>query len=347
MTEVAGLHEAETSSAVPSTGREARERVANVYNSTVAAFAISSAWDVGALDALRERGVVDSAEFAADRGLDRRATQAMFAALAGVGVVTRAGTEIRPGPDFAEFYGSKAFYHWLTIGSVSLFADMANVLETKNRSGEFYQRDAPAIGRACRDINQLAFEPVFWEALDELDFDPKAVGDLGAGSGERLLQLLNRFPVSSGVGLDIAGSVLVDAERHLRDAGVGDRAELIVADATALEPDPRFAEVELLTCFMMGHDFWPRENCVASLSRLREVFPNVRKFLLGDTARTHGIADTRMPVFNLAFEVAHDLMGVYLPTLEEWEGVFAESGWKLDRARRVEVPSDSVIYELS
>lgn len=332
----------------PGQGRHpAAGGVATIYNSAVAAFAISAAWEVGALDAVRDLGALDPLEFAAEHGLDDNATRAMFAALASVGVVSRQDTKILAGPRLEDVYRHKAFFHWLTVGSVSLFADMANVVRTENRVGEFYSRNASAIGYACRDINRLSFEPVFWAALEKLGFVPTAVADLGTGSGERLVQLLDRYPEARGVGLDIAPPALADAAGHLAGLGLGDRVDLIEADATALDPDPRFAQVELLTCFMMGHDFWPRAECVASLRRLREAFPNVRKFLLGDTARTRGMPEAEMPVFTLAFEVAHDLMGVYLPTLEEWEGVFAESGWRLDQVHHVEVPTDSVIYELS
>ncbi|TKK87208.1 methyltransferase domain-containing protein [Herbidospora galbida] len=325
----------------------APKRAADIYNSTVAAFAISAAWEIGALDALRETGVLDVAAFAATHDLDDRAAAAMFNALASAGVVVKDGPRVVAGAGIEEIYRHKAFFHWLTVGSVNLFADMSGVLRNKNRVGRFYSRNAPAVSYACRDINRLSFEPAFFGALDALGFEPKAVADLGTGSGERLLQLLTRYPAATGVGLDIAPAALEDAANHLRAAGAGDRIDLVEADATALDADPRFAEVELLTCFMMGHDFWPREACVASLRRLRAAFPNVRRFLLGDTARTRGIPESDMPVFTLAFEVAHDLMGVYLPTLTEWEGVFAESGWTLDKVHRVEIPTDSVIYELS
>ncbi|MFJ8959024.1 hypothetical protein ACIRG5_06505 [Lentzea sp. NPDC102401] len=51
------------------------------------------------------------------------------------------------------------------------------------------------------------------------------------------------------------------------------------------------------------------------------LFPNVRKFLLSEATRTVGI--------------------------DEWLGVFGESGWNLDRMHRMEVPAASVIFELS
>jgi phenylpyruvate C(3)-methyltransferase len=65
-----------------------------------------------------------------------------------------------------------------------------------------------------------------------------------------------------------------------------------------------FAQVDLLTCFMMGHDFRPRDNCVATLQRLRKAFPKARRFLLGDTTRIlldsarskHSVTEDNVPI---------------------------------------------------
>lgn len=86
----------------------------------------------------------------------------------------------------------------------------------------------------------------------------------------------------------------------------------------------------------MGHDFWPRENCVKTLRRLRESFPRARRFLLGDTFRgllesgnsEYAIAEDNFPFFTLGFELGHAMMDVCLPTLEDWEGVFADGEWR-------------------
>jgi hypothetical protein len=72
----------------------------------------------------------------------------------------------------------------------------------------------------------------------------------------------------------------------------------------------------------------------------------VRKFLLGDTARTSGIPDDELPIFTLGFEVAHAMMGVYLPTVEEWDGVFEEGGWRCTRKHHIDTPAATVIFEL-
>src|SRR5262249_3518883 len=128
--------------------------------------------------------------------------------------------------------------------------------------------------------------------------------------------------------------------------GLGDRFSFELADVRALEFRDEFAHIDLLTCFMMGHDFWPRDSCVTSLRRLRAAFPNVRRFLLGDTARSTGIPPAEVPVCTLGFEVGHAVMGVYLPTIDEWDEVFAEGGWHCLEKHLIETPAASVIFEL-
>ncbi|RZQ61146.1 class I SAM-dependent methyltransferase [Amycolatopsis suaedae] len=322
-------------------------RSASIFNSTVAGFAIATAWEVGVLDELHDSRLLDLPEFCEKQNLHEQSVRAMVTALAAADVVVRDGDMVLPGPAFAEVYQDKSFFHWLTIGCGELFSKMPAVVRNENRVGQFYRRDAAAIGFACRDINQRAFDPVFWEAMDALDFDVTTVADLGCGSGGRLAQIAARYPHARGIGVDIAQSTLDSAVEYAGSLGFAGRLDFVRGDVRSLEPDPRFSEVELLTCFMMGHDFWPREDCVATLRKLRGAFPKVRRFLLGDTARADGFADRDKPVFTVGFETAHDLMGVYLPTLAEWEGVFAESGWRCVNVRPVDVPAASVVFELA
>ena len=103
-----------------------------------------------------------------------------------------------------------------------------------------------------------------------------------------------------------------------------------------LNEDIEFANVDLLTCFMMGHDFWPQDNCIATLKWLQTVFPNVWHFILGDATQSllkkscpkTTIVKDMVPIFTLGFEFAHAMMGVYRLTVEEWDSVFAEGGWR-------------------
>lgn len=326
---------------------QARRATADVFNSAVAAWAVAAAWEVGALDELREHGKLTTEDFARRGDLHLPSTNGMFTALASVQVVERMGDTVTVGPLFDEVYRTKSFFHWLTRGCSELFTQMPSVLRNENRVGEFYRRDAAAISFACRDINANNFDPAFWTAMAGLGFSFTSVADLGCGSGERLMQILDRYPGTHGLGIDIAPAAIEVAKEDAASAGLADRVSFSLGDARSLPHEPEFDDVELLTCFMMGHDFWPRQNCVSSLRRIREVFPNVRRFLLGDTTRTQGTPDHDIPIFTLAFEFGHDMMGVYLPTLAEWDGVFEEAGWHYLATHPVAGPAGSVIFELA
>ncbi|HET6711179.1 methyltransferase domain-containing protein [Amycolatopsis sp.] len=318
----------------------------DIFNSAVAATAIGAAWEVGGLDELHEREALDVAEFAARNELDATATTAMFRALAAVGIVRREGGRVTKGPGFAEAYEAKQFFYWLCQGSWELFGNMPFVLRHKNRSGAFYRRDAKAISHASREANRKYFDPLFWEVLESLDFAFASVTDLGSGSGERLIQIGRRYPAVRGLGLDVETASVEMAALAVEGSGMADRISFACADVRAIEPRPEFADVELLTCFMMGHDLWPKEDCVESLRRLRRAFPRARRFLLGDTVRTTGIADAELPIFTLGFEVGHALMDVYVPTRAEWHEVFEAGGWRCLTEHVNDRLAGTVVFEL-
>lgn len=324
----------------------ARRGVVGIYNSAVAAWAIGAAWELGALDELRDARTLDAEEFATRRGLDRVATIGMFRALAAVDVVDRDDTRVTVARHFDEVYRNKSFFHWLSRGNADLFRQMPSVMAGESAVGEVFKRDAAAIAFACREMNELCYDPTFWAAVDRVGFEFSVVADLGCGSGGRVMDVLRRYPGTRGIGIDIAAPSLEVARRELVEAGLGGRAEFIEGNVLRLEPRPEFAEVDLLTSFMMGHDFWPRENCVATLRKLREVFPRARRFLLGDATRTVGIPDSDLPIFTLGFELGHDLMGAFLPTVADWESVFEEGGWRLVKANRIDFAVGEVIFEL-
>jgi SAM-dependent methyltransferase len=318
---------------------------AAIFNAAVAAWAIAAAWEVGALDELAAARKLDVQDFAERHRLDTTATIGMFRALAAVRIVERTDSTVVVADLFDDVYRNKAFFHWLSRGSGELFRQMPAILPVRNRIGRYYQRDAAAIAFACRELDELCYAPTFWSAL-ERGPAPRVVADLGCGSGDRLLQILRRYPGSNAIGIDIAAPAVEMAERDLAAAGLADRSTFLTGDVRYLQPQPAFAEVDTLTCFMMGHDFWPRDNCIATLRRLRQLFPNVRRFLLGDATRTQGVPDAALPVFTLGFELGHDLMGTVIPTLDDWLTVFEEGGWQLAHTHRIDLTVGEVIFEL-
>ncbi|THC88908.1 hypothetical protein EYZ11_011652 [Aspergillus tanneri] len=210
--------------------------VANIFNSAIAAAAIGTAWEVDLLDELRDQKKVDVQRTAAQRNLDSRSVQGLVVSLAVVDVVKRDQDTLTAGRLQDEAYRTKSLFHWLSLGSGGLFSRLQYVLRNKNRTGDFYSRDARAITYAC-------------------------------------------------LGVDLAGPVINFATAEVILRGLEEWLSFTEGDARQMTYREEFSQIDLLTCFMMGHYFWPRENCVATLQQLRNAFPNARRFLLGDTTR--------------------------------------------------------------
>jgi phenylpyruvate C(3)-methyltransferase len=325
---------------------QASSPCAQIFNSTVVAAAISAAWELGILDELHHHSELDVAAFSRDRELHEESVKAISAALVKQEIVQsgRDRKTIAPGPCFSEIYQTKGFFYWLTRGCGELFSTLAAKAPNGARVGSFIRRDMRAVGIATQDIGELFVDPLLRSILDRLSFTTAA--DLGCGSGHRLACMAATRPEFRGIGIDIAPAALAMARETVQEMGLVQRIDLVQADAAALTPRPEFADVELVTCFFMGHDFWPRENCVASLKRIRTAFPQIRHFLLGDTYRSEGQSDAQLPIFTLGFEVAHAVMGQYVPTLAEWMEAFEEAGWECVQQHHIDPPPFTVIFHV-
>ena len=308
------------------------------------------------LDALL-RQKVDVPKFAANHNLDSDSMRGLVVSLAVADVVECDQDTVTAGRLFAEAYRTKSMFHWLSLGSGGLFSRVQHLLRNQNRIGNFHQRDPAAIAYACRELNRQFYDLVFWAVMRGLDYKFHSVVDLGCGSGERLMQILGEYQETTAIGIDVAGPAIKFAKADQQNRGFENRLSFLVGDVREIEYREEFAQVDLLTCFLMGHDFWPRENCITTLQKLRKNFPKVRRFLLGDETRglLHSCGskppitqytENNVPIFALGLEFGHVLMNVYIPTMEEWYGVFAEGGWRCVKGHELQKPAFAVVFEL-
>jgi SAM-dependent methyltransferase len=320
---------------------------AETFNAALAAEALSAAWELGLLDELRREAKLDLRTYARDNDLHLRTLTHLARALANRQIIDLDDhlTEVTPGLVFEDAYQAKGFFYWLTRGCGDLLERLPEVTHLANRDGDYARRDPAAISVACRDISRSFFDPPFQELLADVSFD--SVADFGCGSGDRLITLATQRPHVRAIGIDIAADALTVARDAVAAAGVRDRVRLVHDDVLNLSARPEYQEVDLATCFLMGHDFWPRENCVRTLRGLRQAFPRLRTLILGDTCRAVGEAEWNPPVFTLGFETVHAIMDKYLPTLQEWYDTIAESGWRIANQRHIDLPAFSFIFQLT
>lgn len=317
---------------------------ADTFNGAVAATAISAAWEIGLLDDLDRTGTVTLSDFADRSGCHPPLLHALALALSGRQVVEYDGTVVRPGPGFAEVFRCKGFFYWLTYGSGEIFSQLPRLIRTRDRETRQLRRDSAAISIACRGIGRTFFDPPLADILDGIEAHTMA--DLGCGGADRIVGLVRQRAGLRGIGIDIAAGALTVARQAVHDEDLADRVTLVRDDVLNLPAREEYRDVDLVTCFLMGHDFWPAENCAKTLRRLREVFPLARNLIIGDSCRSTGAPADGYPLFTLGFELVHAVMDQYLPTLQEWEVALADCGWRRVEHRTIDLPAFSFIDHL-
>lgn len=319
---------------------------ADTFNGAIAAAALSAAWEIGLLDELETHRTVDLAAFATTTGSHPPSVRSIALALSGrqIVVLDATGTVARPGPGFEEASRTKGFFYWLTRGSGEIFTTLPRLIHEDERAIRRLHRDSAAISVACRSIARTFFDPPLQEMLSGISFD--TVADLGCGSADRIITIAQQHPAVRAIGIDIAQGAMMVAKGAVADAALDDRVTLIQDDVLNLAPSQAYEEVDLVTSFLMGHDFWPLEDCVKTLRRMREVFPNAKNLILGDTCRSTGVEAGQFPLFTLGFELVHAVLDQFLPTAEEWEVALADSGWRCAERRMIDLPAFSFIFRL-
>ncbi|MGH3681505.1 MAG: methyltransferase domain-containing protein [Natronosporangium sp.] len=333
----------ETAAGVPAAARR-------IYNSAVVTFAAAAAIDLGLFDAVRGASTVDLDQFILDRDLHPGTVRGIVSTLAAADLVVSGPghTRVAAGPGFDGMDAARPFVLWLVRGNGSLLASLAararNERPPDSAGRDEWGRDMTAVARSASIASELYFDPVLEEALREVEFTTAV--DLGCGDGARLAKLARARPAMSGVGVDISPVAVRAARQRAAQAGVADRLRFRRDDVTSLTPDPECDRADLLMCFLMGHDLWPRPGAVRTLSRLRQVFPHARNFILCDECRPPEPLSLDNTVFTLGFMLVHAAMEKTIPTIEQWQGVFADSGWRCVRTLRSGVPESNVLFHL-
>lgn len=316
---------------------------AEIFNWSVVSYAISAAWEVGLLDRLQEEGRLNVHAFSKRQGLDAPLLTSLLKplAMADIVVLSPDATEVTPGAIFVEVNSTKALFHWLHRGSGNLLTQLGRVVRGDS---EGTQRNARAISVASSEANAAYFNPVFQRVLADLEFN--VVADLGCGAGQRLIDVVTAVDGTRALGLEIQPSSVSLAQARVAAAGVEDRVEILQRDVTTLSYEEAFSSVDLLTCFLLGHDLWPRENALDVLHGLTKTFPSVKALIFCDTVRLEHNPSPRESIFSSGFEMVHAAMGQYIPTAAEWLGLFIETGWRCMQRHEFEVPSATVLFHL-
>lgn len=231
------------------------------------------------------------------------------------------------------------FFTWAAGGYGHIMANLSGLAALDSTQAVGGLRDEAAVAAGSAEVGHELMLPVEARLLAGVEYASAA--DIGCGDGSRLIRLCRGEVPRRGLGLEISEPAAVLAAKRVADAGLADHIEISRQNVFAASGRPVFPGIELVSSFLMLHDlFAGAADGVEVVRGLREVFPDARYFLFGDTAvqpwQRH---EGPLPPFSLGFELMHAFLGVPLVTREAYERAFLAGGLSIERREPFGAPS--------
>jgi SAM-dependent methyltransferase len=191
-------------------------------------------------------------------------------------------------------------------------------------------------------------------ALDRASASPaELVMDLGCGSAQFLLALIQRTGATRGIGVEIDAKACELARETLDRAGIGERCSIVHADIRSLlEREPALgSQCDVVTGLFVVHEFFRAgfERAVAEFQALRALLHPTRGRLvivdkITDPLDGDGVHSTMMD-----FQLFHQFTDQTLYSRDEWLRLFAASGLACSFEKQVLTPAGqhtgTVVFE--
>ena len=299
---------------------------------------------IGALPYISDSKGITAASLAHTLKLPQSALSAYLKALTSAGLMESSETppfeEYKPAAGFAEMLHSVGYVSW-TLNANRPYMDHAI---------DFFRSTAEARTKFHRDGHQIAITSQ-WMGADDFyptaratlfALKPKRFVDLGAGSARLLIEVLLKFPKSTGVALDISAASCAAASDAAQRAGVAERLTIVERSIESVATDPAILEdADAVHGGFVFHDMLPHDestfegvlrNSAKALSKTRG------RMLVTDAAPF--VKNPRERMFSAAFGFLHHFcMGRRLLSEEEWAEKFRGNGFQSVECTRLPFPT--------
>jgi ubiquinone/menaquinone biosynthesis C-methylase UbiE len=162
--------------------------------------------------------------------------------------------------------------------------------------------------------------------------------DVACGGGRWLLAMAERYPQSRFVGVEFEPDSISRAVKHVADAGMGERIEIVALDPAAMTYRDEF---DLAYCQDALHELPDPAGALGAAWRAIRRGGNLVVF---DWCIPSRVEDYRTALGELAWGVQIDELyqGTQLMTREGFEALFEEAG--LPRAQQVELEAGATLF---
>lgn len=300
---------------------------------------LQALFNVGFFDELTARGSIVPKDFAEAKGLDGDILASLCDSLYALSMLKRDGAGYALDAKGRVLVEVARGWFEGTYGYEGVLHELEALLRKEKTYGKDVHRRLRHAVRGSGEMEGWLQFPIAIDRLRRRGF--RKVLDLGCGDAAFLRALCASEPGTDGRGIDVSPEMVRIGRQLVRDAGLEDRIELVVADIEELDEAPETTrDVEVATAFLLLHEmlFEGTEAALRFLKAYRRLFPRV-PLMVTELVRPTLDQMRRRPGMAVQYLLHHDLTRQRPVSRREWKELFREAGfasvdeWHLGFAR--------------
>lgn len=306
-----------------------------------AAILLNVAERIGLLPLMSEGRSFTASSVASELELPELHIREYLEALTHAGLVVSTGaTELKAADHFSEMLHAVGYVSWTLNANRPFHEHAPEWFRAPVESRRKFPRNGHQIAVTSQWMGSEDFYPEARAAIFALE--PRRFVDLGAGSARLLVEVLQKFPESTGVALDLSAGACAAARQNAANASVLDRLTIVERSIESVAEDPGVLEgADAIHGGFVFHDMLPSQeptfdrvlsNCARALAKTQG------RMLVTDAAPY--VDNDRERMFSAAVSFIHFFFqGRRLLSEQEWSQKFEANGFASVGITRLHFPS--------
>jgi SAM-dependent methyltransferase len=307
---------------------------------------------LGVLNDIENSKYIDSTTLAESCKLPEVAVKAYLLALTSAGILECSSNSKVQSTDYVftktesyNRYKTESGYILWALSACRPFIEQArDFLSAPSSIPQGHPRDGGLVALASAWMGCLDYYPPAINVI--LEHNPSRLVDLGSGSGGLLIDILNKLPEATGLGIDLNPTACAHARRDAEIAGVADRLTIqersiqsLASDATCLKG------ADIINAGFVFHDLFPVDADIASQvfsACYRALAPNNGLMVL--TELIPYVQNDRERMFSAVLSFFHqEFMKRKIPTESEWSEKLHDAGFEEVKFHKIPMPGTRLI----
>jgi len=307
---------------------------------------------LGVLHHIENNKYIDSKTLAENCNLPKVTVETYLLALTSANILKRSNNlevestnYIFTKTEFYNFYKTESGYALWALSACRPFIEYArDFLSAPSSIAQGHPRDGGLVALASAWMGCLDYYPPAINVI--LDHNPSRLVDLGSGSGGVLIDILNKLPKTTGLGIDLNPTACAHAKRDAEIAGVADRLTIEERSIQSLASDSNCLKgADMINAGFVFHDLFPVDADIASQvfkACYRALAPNNGLMVL--TELIPYVQNDRERVFSAVLSFFHqEFMKRKLPTESEWFEKLRCAGFEEVKFHEIPMPGTRLI----